>query len=374
MQLSQLSVTSFRSHSSTTLRPAPRVNLLHGTNGAGKTNVLEAISYLGLGKSFLGAADAAVLQRDADFFVVEGVFEGENRGRQTLRVASVPGEGRRAFANGAPLERLSEVVGRVPLVIVSPADYDLTAGGPSERRQFLDVTLSQSYPVYLDDLIKYRRALKQKSALLHRTRRLSPSDRAAVEAWNNEIATIGGRVVERRRTFLSRFAGLLAEAFELLGAPGQAPSFRYQPAGSGDLEGGAEASIRAALERTFDRSVQTGQTYVGPHRDEVVFSIGDLEVRPYASQGQHRTFSLSLRIAQALYLHESTEEQPLILLDDVFGPLDPERTRVVLDLLESGRIGQSFVTSAQPGPIQETVSFEADLHTMFHVEHGAIVP
>ena len=281
------------------------MNLFYGVNGAGKTNVLEALSYLSLGKSFLGAADATVVQQGSSFFVVKGTFEGENRSDQALRVASVPGEGRRAFSNGAPLDRLSDIVGRVPLVVVSPADYELTAGGPGERRQFLDVTLSQSFPVYLDDLIAYKRALKQKGALLLRRRRGMAVDRPAVEAWNHEIATVGARLVEKRRSFLTEFSGLLSEAFVLLGSPGDVPTLKYESAGvPADLE--AEDALRHALDRTFEQSLRTGQTYVGPHRDEVVFSLGDLEVRPYASQGQHRTFSLSLKVAQSLFLQGST--------------------------------------------------------------------
>ncbi len=372
MRLNKLSITAFRSHRTTEFEAAPGVNLLYGSNGAGKTNVLEAIGYLSLGKSFLGAPDTTVIQQGADHFIVEGQYSGDERASQTIRVASVPGQGRRAFSNGAPLDRLSDIVGRVPIVIVSPSDYELTAGGPSERRQLLDVTLSQSFPLYLDDLIKYRRALKQKSALLQRRRGAGPASRASIEAWNNELATLGGRIIERRRSFLARFSSILSDAFRLLGSPGDEPTLTYQPAGAGPHEGEAEQSLRDALHRTFDRSLINGQTYVGPHRDEVVFSIGDLEVRPYASQGQHRTFSLCVRIAQALYLRDITEESPLLLLDDVFGPLDLERSRVILNLLEEGTLGQSFVTSATPGPIRDAISFEGVRHNLFHVERGSL--
>lgn len=334
--------------------------------------MVEAISYLSLGKSFLGASDSTVVRQGEGFFVVEGHFEGDERASQVLRVASVPGEGRRAFSNGSSLDRLSDLVGRAPLVVVSPSDYDLTAGGPAMRRQFLDMTLGQSYPVYLEDLIAYKRALKQKGALLQRRGRNGPVNRSSVRAWNHELATIGGRLVERRRTFLAQFSSRLEEAFDLLGSPGDKPTLRYEPTGVGKVPGEAASTLAEALERTFEQSLRTGQTYVGPHRDEVVFYLGDLEVRPYASQGQHRTFSLSLRVAQSLFMCESTGERPLILMDDLFGPLDHERSRVILELLASGRLGQSFLTSAQPGPIRETVPFEDEHHSLFHVERGEV--
>lgn len=373
MRLDHLSLTTFRSHYKTEFEPAPLVNLLHGDNGAGKTNILESIGYLGLGKSFLGVPDSTVVHRGADHFVVDGTFFGDARGKMSLRIASVPGDGRRAFSNGAPLDRLSDLVGRVPIVTASPLDYELTAGGPGERRRFLDVTLSQSYPAYLKDVVSYRRALKQKSALLGK-RRGRPVQPQTISAWDNEIATIGGRIVERRKVFLARFSSFLSDAFGLIGSTGDEPSLVYQPAGITDADEPAESALRIALDRTFKRSVQTGQTYAGPHRDEVAFFLGDLEVRPYASQGQHRTFSLCLRIAQALFLRESTDELPLLLLDDVFGPLDPKRTQIVLELLAGGSLGQSFVSSADHGPIQKVVPFSGDQHAMFHVERGALAP
>ena len=347
------------------------VNLLVGPNGAGKTNLLEAIAYLCLGKSFLGVPDSTVVQRGAPYFVVEGEFEAEARPDARIRVALVPGEGKRAFVNGAPLERLSQLVGLVPLVVLSPDDRDLTAGGPSERRRLLDATLSQAFPVYLDDLLKYRRALKQKNALLQQLRRGHAVAPGTTDAWDEELAVLGGRVVSRRRDFLAGFSDLLQQAHHLLGSPGGLPTLEYQPS-SGDSTGDDAEAARRELARTRRQSVRMGRTLVGPHLDEVAFRLDGFDVRPYASQGQHRTFALVVRVAQALYLRERTEEPPVLLLDDVFGPLDPDRTRVVLDLLSSQELGQSFVTAARIEPFEGVVPFDSPAHSAFHVEQGAV--
>ena len=349
------------------------MNLLVGPNGAGKTNVIEAIGYLCLGKSFLGASDATVLRRSDPHFTVEGRFEGEDRPDVRLRLAFVPGEGKRAFANGSPLDRLADLVGRVPVVILSPDDRDLTAGGPSERRRLLDTTLSQAFPVYLDDLLKYRRALKQKNALLQQLRKGRSLSPGTMEAWDEELATLGGRVVERRRAFLDRFADLMLEAYVLLGTPGGTPTLEYQPSSGSDAVSDAEG-MRRALARTRSRSGDLGRTLVGPHLDEVRFQLDGFDLRPFASQGQHRTFALAVRVAQALYFRERSDEPPLLLLDDVFGPLDPDRTRVVLELLASGDLGQSFVTAARAEPFVGVVPFEDEAHAVFHVERGAVIP
>ncbi len=373
MRLTHISISGFRAHGSTSIDAASGVNVLVGPNGAGKTNVLEALSYLCLGKSFLGASDATVLQRGAPHFTVEAEFEGQARPDVKVRLAMVPGEGKRAFVNGAPLERLSALVGRVPVVILSPADRDLTAGGPSERRRLMDATLSQAYPVYLDDLLKYRRALKQKNALLQQLRRGSAVAPGTTDAWDEELAVLGGRVVERRRAFLAGFADLLDRAHQLLGSPGASPDLVYQPSSKQADETDTD-SIRRELARTRRHSVRLGRTLVGPHLDEVVFRLDGFELRPYASQGQHRTFALAVRVAQALFLRERTDESPILLLDDVFGPLDPERSRVVLELLTAQTLGQSFITAARSEPFVEVVPFQSDAHAMFHVEHGEVAP
>lgn len=371
MRLQHLSISHVRAHAATQFDAAQRVNLLVGPNGAGKTNVLEALGYLCLGKSFLGATDGTVLQRGAGHFTVEGTFEGDDRPDVRLRIAFVPGEGKRAFANGSPLDRLADLVGRVPVVILSPEDRALTMGGPIERRRLLDATLSQTYPVYLDDVLKYRRALKQKNALLQQLRKGRSLAPGTIDAWDEELALLGGRVVERRRQFLDEFAGLLVEAHRLLGSPGGMPSLDYQPSSDEDAEDEIEA-LRRALAKTRRRSTELGRTLVGPHLDEVAFQIDGFDLRPYASQGQHRTFALGVRVAQALHFRERTDERPLLLLDDVFGPLDPDRTRVVLDLLNSGELGQSLITAARAEPFEAVVPFEADEHAAFHVERGTV--
>ena len=371
MRLRRLSLSQFRAHSDTTLDAAPGVNLLVGPNGAGKTNVLEALGFLCLGKSFLGAKDPTVVRRGTPHFTVEGAFEGDDRPDVTLRLAVVPGEGKRAFANGAPLDTISAIVGRVPVVILSPADRDLTAGGPVERRRLLDATLSQAYPAYLDDLLRYRRALRQKNALLQQRRRGKALAPGTVDAWDEELAVLGGRVVARRRSFLAEFAGLLVRAHALLGEPGGQLALDYQPS-SGPDDGDDVETLRRALARTRRRSADLGRTLVGPHLDEVAFTIDGFDLRPYASQGQHRTFALAVRVAQALFFRDRHDEPPVLLLDDVFGPLDPDRSRVVLDLLVAQTLGQSFITAARAEPFDGVVPFEGPAHAAFHVTHGTV--
>lgn len=367
MQLQHLYLRGFRSHADTALTFDAKVNLLYGPNGAGKTNILEAIHYLCLTKSFLASSDTYVLQKGADFFEVRGQFEGDQRPQVQVRVAYVPNEGKRIFVNGAPLERLADIVGQVPVVVFSPDDQAITAGGPDERRRLLNNILSQDRPVYLDDLLKYRRALRQRNELLsqQRGRRPNPAMDAALAAWDAEILTLGSRVVHRRLRFLATFAQHLRDAYRHIDAAFETPGLRYQSIGSlprdADLAT-VEARYAEQMEAARSREREQGRTLLGPHRDEIIFTFDDMEVRRYASQGQHRTFGMALKLAQYFYLQERLEERPILLLDDVFGNFDPERAADFLNLLQSDSVGQSIITATQREPFAEHIPFGTEGH------------
>ena len=374
MRLHRLRLRQFRAHADTTLEMAPAINLLHGPNGAGKTNVVEAICYLGLGKSPFASTDAIVVRHGSTFFEVEGELESDRGTPMRVRVAYVPSQGKRVFVNGSPVERLADLVGRVPVIMLSPADHSLTAGGPEERRRFLDSTLSQATPAYLDDLIKYRRALRQRNALLQGMRRGAPSG-DTLAAWDSELVALGSRLIDRRRRFLVDFERFLAQAFSRLGLEDERPGLAYETVGPLD-EMADEAAVaelfRRALARVVRREPARGRTLVGPHLDEIVFRLDDFEVRPYASQGQHRSFGLALRLASFLFLRERLEETPLLLLDDAFGPLDERRSRIVLDLLRSDIVGQTVVTAARPEPFREVIDFQDPRYRTIAIADGSV--
>ena len=375
MRLATLRLVSFRAHADSRFAFAPKVNLLYGANGAGKTNVVEAVHYLCLSKSFLASTDQHVLRRASPFFEVEGLFVGEESADRLVRLVFVPGQGKKAFVNRAPLERLADLVGVAPVVALSPADHALTADGPDERRRFIDNTLSQARPAYLADLFRYKRALKQRNALLLQARR-SRQDPAALEAWDEELVTLGSRLIARRARFLAEFSRFLAEAYRRLDGVGDEPTLTYDTVvevGDEVDEATIAEQFRERLHRVARRERELGRTRIGPHRDEVVFKLGGFEVRPYASQGQHRLFGVALQLARFFYLHEQTEKLPLLLLDDVFGTLDARRAAIVLELLRSDAVGQSIVTAARRDPFAGLVPFDAPEHAAIEIEAGRVV-
>ena len=368
MVLRSLRLRSFRAHTETEAAFAPKINLLYGPNGAGKTNVLEAVHYLCLTKSFLAARDTYALRKGSPYFEVEGAFEktggGEPRSEREARLVYVPGEGKKIFLGGAPLDRLADVVGRLPVVVFSPGDIALTAEGPKERRKFVNNILSQERPAYLDDLMKYRRARRQRNEVLKKyKKRGQPPPADLITPWTEELVTLGSRIIRRRQQFLRTFAGFLEKAYAHVESATERPTVEYDTIADLDPEASVDdvaAALRGALERTRRDEEKRGRTLVGPQRDELVFRLGELEVRRYGSQGQHRTFGMALKLAQFFYLQDRLEEAPLLLLDDAFGKLDAERTAAFLELLKSGEVGQSLVTATERAPFEPVVPFEAE--------------
>lgn len=351
---------------------APKVNVLVGPNGIGKTNVLEAIHYLSLSKSFLTANDTYVLRKGSPYFEVVGSWAGERRKALKVRVAYVPGEGKRIFVNGVPLSRMAEIVGQVPLVIFAPGDHALTADGPDVRRRFLDNILSQAHPAYLDDLLKYRRALRQRNELLTQHRkRPGFGMEGMLESWTAEVIRLGSRMIHRRLQFVEAFSAFLDRAYQQIESVSEKPTMAYAGLkGLGrptDLEAVATTYGRALAE-SARRERAMGRTLVGPHRDELVFKLDGLEVRRFASQGQHRTFGMALKLAQFFYLEDRLQETPVLLLDDVFDSLDPQRAEAFLHLLQSETVGQTIITAARVTPFDGLLAWDTSHHQILRVE------
>ncbi len=337
-----------RAHIDSKITLSPGINLIYGPNGVGKTNILESVHYLCLAKSFLTGVERYVIRRGETYFEVEGKFQGSLRKEVVIRVVVTAREGKRIFINGAALERLADIVGVVPLVVFAPSDQNLTYGGPEDRRKFLNSMLSQAKPAHLEDLIGYRRALRQRNEYLaiHRNRQI---DDGLMMPMNAVLARLGARITVQRSAFLERFNEELNCAWKRLGEVIEEPLITYQgpihvAAQSTNEE--AEVALLEALTQSTNRDIELGRTTLGPHRDELVFKLNQLEVRRYGSTGQHRSFAIALKMAQFHYLDSRLEEKPVLLLDDLFDSLDLARTEVIMDWLNDSATGQSLLTAA----------------------------
>lgn len=372
MRITQVRLQNFRNHVDTHVDWAPHMNVIVGPNGAGKTNLIDAIHYLCMSRSFVSSSDMYVVNQEATFFMVKGHFEGNIRSSFDVSCSYSRGEGKKIFVNDSPLDRLSDLIGMVPVVILTPDDKKLTSEGPSERRSFIDSFISQISPRYLKDLIDYRKARKQRNRLLQEFRGSREVLLAYLEPWNIQLIEYGSRIIAKRTEVLNQFQDYLAAEYEMISGMRHKPQLEYQTiCEPSECVETVEVRYKEELEKSLDHEIEREVTIIGPHRDEIVFYLNDVELRKFGSQGQHRLFALALKLAQLFYFSEELDDLPIFLLDDVFGDLDAQRTEVLLRALIE-HAGQTFITAANPIPFSKYMSFDGGKNHRYRIENGSI--
>ena len=373
MLISHVTLRNFRNHADSALAFGEGVNVLVGDNGQGKTNVLEAIAYLSLTKSFYATSDAVAVQFDAPGFELQGRFlDGHGREHHVRACYEAVTREKIFEVNRARPERLSSVIGEFPVVVLSPEHAPITAGGPSERRRFLDLILSQVSRVYLEDVLEYRRVLRQRNRLLAEARTAGTAVPVGImEPWTLSLARLGARVIERRRQFVEEFRPMVLATYRRIAPGAESPELRY--VGTGGADGGEsaeriEAGLLEELRRRQDLERRRGMTMVGPHRDDLELCLNGRGVQAFASQGQHKTLLVALKVAECSYMRERTGENPLVLLDDLFGELDRNRSRTIIEVVDA--LGQCVVTAVDEAVFRGAISWN-DRHRKFEVERGA---
>ena len=354
MHLAWLELRHFRSYRELRFQPDPGPNVFIGRNGAGKTNILEAIGYLSMQKSFRRTPDSALICAGEDSAVIRGGFEDVSGGVDVA--VEIPVQGRRTvLVNGKRPKRLSDVATTVPVVAFLPDDLDLVKRGPALRREYLDDLGAQLVPTVGADQTEFEKALRQRNTLLRQDGR--NTDPMTLDVWDVRVAETGGRVVANRLHLLDRLRNRLSDAYRTVGGtpeetlvPEYGSSWFDNTQIDGDgFEEYASALLRA-LEQRRSRDLEMRSTSAGPHRDDPGFVLDGRDVRVQASQGEQRSVALSLRITAYQLLEQRHGRPPILLLDDVFSELDPGRADGVTQLLPRGQV---FVTSARDDEVPE---------------------
>jgi DNA replication and repair protein RecF len=356
----------------TTIECSPGVNLFLGDNGEGKTNLLEGISYLCLSKSFYAVSDTAVLKIEQPGFTVSGSILSEIGVEYGIKVEFDKQQNQKSLSvNRVKIDKASSLIGQFPVVILSPEQSAITFGSPSDRRKFVDFVVSQSSRVYLEGLMEYRQILKQRNKILSDMLFFRRDDSAALEPWNESLIRVGAGIMKKRYEFSGAFQEIMVHSYAQLAGNSERPEIAYAP--SFTTEGSDLDSITAGFTQALqDRSPderKTGYSLVGPHRDEFVFKINGLDVRGYASQGQHKTLLVALKMAEFVYLKERCNETPMLLLDDVFSELDTQRSQRLIEM--AADCGQIFITATDERTINWAPLASA-APKKFFVKQGAV--
>ncbi len=382
MLLNRLRLHHFRTYESLDLHLSPGVTVLHGPNGGGKTNVLEAVFVLGTTRSFRTRSDRELISwhQEAEgtnrFTRLEAEVESNGGSiRVDMAISEVPARGpaestvRKQFKlNGSP-KRASDVVGSVKCVLFSPEDVSLVTGSPSLRRRYMDLMLCQIDHRYLRLLQDYGRVLAQRNALLQRLRG-RPEPASLLEFWNDTLVAAGTDIMTTRKAMLRVVNDFAREAYTDLAGLGEELSVLYQPS----LEEVAEAPdahiaslFNERLDKLQTKEIYQGMTLCGPHRDDLQFTIGGVEAQSFGSRGQQRSVAIALRLSELHYMTNRTGEQPILLLDEALAELDDGRRRLLLHLMDSHP--QVLVTTSN------VTSFPAEFQekaTLLHVDAGEV--
>ena len=358
MRLDRVWLTDLRSYASAEIALAPGLTALLGDNGQGKTNVLEAIGWLATLSSFRGAPTEALIRQGADRAVIRA--EGSRDDRAVLIEAELVASGRnRVLVNHQPLKRARDLLGALRVSVFAPDDLDLVKGGPGSRRRFLDDALVASHPRYDALRSEVDKVLKQRNALLKGSGgRLDESGAFTLDVWDAKLVEAGGALASARQNLLARLTPVLSDTYDAvaLGPAEVTATYVAEWAGPGLAE-----ALAAARKDDLRRGVST----VGPHRDDVELRLGGLPSRTHASQGEQRSLALALRLAAHHVITDVTGTAPVLLLDDVFSELDPDRSDALLANLPTG---QTILTSASGLPPQ------AQPELVLRVRDGQIAP
>lgn len=360
--LARLNVLHFRNHREVEADLGPEVNCFVGPNGVGKTNLLDAVHYLSLGKSYFDPVDVHNILHGEDLFMVQGqmrTIAGEDAVLCSVRV----GQRKVLSRNRKEYDRLADHVGRYPVVMITPYDGQLVLDGAEVRRRFLDGLIAQFDRGYLDALIRYNRALTQRNTVLKQFALSGQGTLEDLEPWDEQLIGHGTTVHEVRQAFMREMVPLLEQHYHGISAGPERVALHYRSA----LQ---ERSLRELLRSAWDRDRAAQHTTQGIHKDDLVFTLNGQPLKRHGSQGQQKTFLIALKLAQFDLTQQRTGVRPILLLDDIFDKIDPQRMRHLLKLLKDQRFGQVLITDTDARRLHAALDgLDLDVR-FFHLDHG----
>ncbi len=366
MYLKNLNLYNFKNIREAALEFSPRINCFIGDNGAGKTNILDAIYYLSFCKSYFNAIDSQNIRHGEDYFSILGKYGINGDKTDTIQCVQKRNQKKSFKLNKKEYDRLADHIGRYPLVMISPYDRDLINEGSEVRRRFIDSVISQFNRLYLDDLINYNKALSQRNVLLKAFAEKKYFDFASLEIWNRQLMELAEKIYPVRREFLAQYIPIFNRYFGLVSGGREEVDLVYES----QL---ADRSLEELLSVNLDRDRALRYTSVGIHKDDLLFTIQGHPVKKFGSQGQQKSFIIALRLAQYDYIRNLKEFKPVMLLDDIFDKLDDKRVEQIIQLASEDTFGQVFITDTQRERIEHLLEKTGTGHKIYSITRGEAV-
>ena len=359
MILKRISILNYKNLEQVELAFSPKLNTFFGQNGMGKTNLLDAVYFC---KSARNPIDSQNIRHDSDFFVIQGFYEAADGTPEEIYCGMKRRQKKQFKRNKKEYTRLSDHIGFLPLVMVSPADSVLISGGSDERRRFMDVVISQYDKEYLDALIRYNKALAQRNTLLKSE---MPVEEELFLVWEEMMAQAGEVVFHKREEFIREFIPIFQSFYSFISQDKEKVGLTYD-------SHARDASLLAVLKENRMRDQIMGFSLRGIHKDELNMLLGDFPIKREGSQGQNKTYLVALKLAQFDFLKRTGTTVPLLLLDDIFDKLDASRVEQIIKLVAGDNFGQIFITDTNREHLDRILHKVGSDYKMFRVEKGNI--
>lgn len=359
MFLKNITLFNYKNFSEASFEFDPKINCFVGKNGVGKTNVLDAIYHLSNGKSYFNPLAVQNIKHNEEFFVVDGEFEKNDRTEQIV-CSLKKGQKKILKRNGKLYDKLSEHIGLIPLVIISPADRDLITDGSETRRKFMDSVISQLNKSYLQEIIKYQKIILQRNALLKYFALNHVFEKETLHIYDEQLDDLGQVIFEKRKSFLEKFIPIFNHYYQEISNNSENVQLVYQS----DL---FEKNMLPLLAENINKDKALQYTSVGIHKDDLSFEIDGFPIKKFGSQGQQKSFLIALKLAQFDFVKKQSGEKPILLFDDIFDKLDESRVSKIVSMVNQEEFGQLFISDTHPERTENIVKETHQSYKIFNL-------
>lgn len=347
MILKSITLTNYKSFSAKTVDLDPKINCFIGSNGVGKSNVLDAIYHLSFGKSYFNPISSQNIKHGEDFFAIKGSYRNESK-EEVVIINFKKNDKKVIKRNNKKYEKFSDHIGFIPLVIISPSDRNLIAEGSDIRRKFIDSVISQCDKKYLENLINYNKILTQRNSLLKLIFKNKNFDKQTIQVYDSQLESIGEKIHMKRKMFLNHFIPVFKDKYKSISNNNEDVDIRYKT----DLE---FDKLSVLLQENIEKDMFLQYTSKGVHKDDLVFNINDYSVKKFGSQGQQKSLLIALKLAQFDFLKSQNKNNPILLLDDIFDKLDKNRVKQIINLVSADDFGQIFISDTDEERTLESI-------------------
>lgn len=366
MELQKLLLVNFKNYKEAEFNFSPKLNFLTGLNGSGKTNILDAIYYLSFCKSYNNVIDSQNVHFEEAFFMIQGIFD-LNTSKENITVSMKKKEKKQVLRNKKEYEKLSDHIGLLPVVIISPMDSDLINEGSETRRKFMDAIISQFSKSYLNNLIVYNKILAQRNALLKQYGgRNNQVNKLEFEVWDFQLIDLAKDIYEERKQFIEDFLPYFNFYYKEISGNNETVDLVYE-------SHAAKESFSLDFQENLSKDLILQYTSKGIHKDDLEFNLNTYPIKKFGSQGQQKTYLSALKFAQFKFIADKKGFLPIFLLDDIFDKLDEERVSRIIEMAASEKIGQVFITDTHRDRMEELAKKLNCDFKIFEIEKGQII-